>query len=762
MTQNRILIGEDVNSPLYIFNNSEIESITGQFATEVIANELSIDRLDPICRREFLIKRAIRTKDKLLIKTADNKIFCAHYSEKNPEKIPYGTPLWFYQDDKMFAKFYVDKPYRQARDIWKISAMSLIGIMDKQEHPGGVYSGETFAEVVADIFGGAVGTAINGFVRVFGGLEPCYVAQELAEVKIYGFLPYASKRSNLHQLLFATGASLSRGENYEIIFKYLTDLTAKEIGDGRIYMEGSANGLEGITGIEVTEHTYQWVYTQEPTELYNNTDAYAEPADHVKVKFAEPIRTSTAVTTGNLSVVEIGQNYAIVSGKGTLSAVAYIHLTRIVAKHISNPDTPVNVKTVTDATLVSPMNSEFVTARLFDYYTNAKTINGAIVSTGEKTGNKYKFKNAFNEPVSGIITHMSINATGILKGTFKAITNYRLRYTGNNYNQTYFFTNPSEWKIPDSIRNSEFPYIRVVLIGGGNGGQGGQGGQQGKGTYYDNGQYVGHGSGPGGKGGKGGIAGNGGKVYTIARLDVSRVNKISFSPGPGGVGGNAGPGGYGGTAKEFVDPGPGEFGSDSTITLYDDAGNVTATYSTANGSVLPYGVANVTQNIVFGLSGVNGIDGADGGEGGVASPGADGTPGGTVLTWTGGKASKAGYASHNDGQGMMEAMAGGGGGGGAAYGADGGDALSNGGASWQQYVWGGDGGYGADAKNAPITADAYGQGGDGGHGGGGGGTGGAQNWTPITSGVKDGTPGPGGDGTKGADGAGGCCFIYTA
>lgn len=764
MNQNKIIIGENVNSPLYTFENAEIVSIAGQLSSDLISDALSIDRIDPVVRQIFLARRALKTTDKLVFKTSTGEVFCPHFSEKNPEKIPYGTPVQYFINNKLYAKFYVDRPVRQARDLWKISAMSLIGIFDKQDHAGGVYTGQTFADIIAEIFGGTVGTAFDGLVPIIGGIEPCYVAEDLAAVKTYGWLPYSTKRANLHQLLFATGASLSRGLNYEIIFKFLDDLTANEIEDGRIYMEGSTAGAQGVTGVEVTEHTYQWVYNADQTELFNNTDPYAEPADKVKVIFSEPIRTSTASTTGSLQIVEIGQNFAVVSGKGTLSAVSYVHLTRTVTKNIENPTTPTNIKAVTGATLVSPLNSEFVTARLFDFYTQAKTVSGAISINGEKPGNKYKFKNAWAEPVNGIITDMSINATGILKGNFQAVSGYQLKHKGNNYNNSYFFTTAATWEVPQAIRNSDFPFIRLAMIGGGSGGQGGAGGQQGRGCYYDEstGTYEGSGSGAGGKGGQGGTAGTGGKVYAIARLDVSNIARIVFTPGAGGQGGTAGPGGYNGTAAEYTAPGEGTSGGESTIRLYNDSGALVATYSTATGALLPYGVADVTQDKVFGLSGIPGISGADGGEGGVASASADGTAGGDLLTWKGGAGSQAGYAAHNSGMGLMEAQAGGAGGGGAAYGANGENARSDGGALWMYYVWGGNAGNGANAANAPSTPTINGQGGDGGHGGGGGGSGGAQNWTPIDSGVKDGDPGAGGNGTAGANGAGGCLFIYAA
>jgi len=762
MTDNKIIIGANINSPLFQFDNSQIVSITGQLSTDLIADSLSIDRLDPICYQKYLVQRIFKPTDYSAIRTADGKILCGHWTD-DPEKIPYGTPLSYYHGGNLFARMYVEGAARKTKNTWQISAMSLIGIFDKQEHSGGVFFGETFANIVADIFGGTAGTASGGMVTVSGGVEAVKISERLAAVKCYGWLPYATKRENLHQLLFATGASLSRDSGYNIIFDFLSDLTSAEIEDGRIYMEGGTNSTAGVTGVEVTEHTFQWVPGNDEIELYNNTDVYTSAADQVKVIFSEPVKVDTVRADGGLSIVDVGANFAIVSGKGTLHGVPYVHLTRLVSKH-KETTAPPNIKTVTGATLISPLNSEAVTARLFDFYTESKKITGAVVSQGERPGNQYDLKNAFGEPVTAIMTDMSVNVSGIIKGSFEAVAGFTLRHVGNNYNTNNFFTTQTTWIVPQSIRQSDFPFVRFAMVSGGAGGQGGEGGQQGRGCFFDSndGTYKGTGSGPGGVGGPGGLGGSGGRVLAVARLNVENVNKLVFSPGAGGKGGAGGRGGYNDTTADYTAAGDGQPGTDSTLTLYNDDGGIIAVYSTASGSILPFGVADVTRNTVFGLAGVAGTSGANGGEGGVASPGADGLPGGDVGQWKGGAGSPAGYAAHNDGQGMMEAMAGGAGGGGAAKGANGADAISPGMASYQQYVWGGNAGNGASATPGPTTPSIYGQGGDGGDGGGGGGSGGAQNWTPITSGVKDGTPGSGGNGTAGADGAGGCMFLYSA
>lgn len=769
MANYKIVLGQ-LDSPIAEFDNASLVNVSGETGVDLVGDELTIDRFNPTAKYVFIAPRAYSPIDYDGILTADGKIYCCHFEGQNLAlSVPYGTKLTYYRDDAIIGNFYVETIERTSRDFWQISAMSIIGLFDKQKHKGGVYTGQLFVDVLAEIIDCTTYSSDGTGYSLTANPENFYVDADVAAMKIYNYLPYASKRDNLHQLLFAAGASLVRDDNAQIRIKYLRDLTEQQIEDSRIYIGGSVRYDAAATGVELTEHVWQWVYNEDATKLYDNTDAYADAASNTLVTFSDPVKVDTLKTDGSLSIIECGQNYAIVSGKGTLTGVPYVHLTRVISKHVEDSSLPQNIKSVTDASLVCALNSENVLERLFQFYTNAVTVKGQLIQQEEKPGNAYEFHNTFNELERGILANASYNSTTITKADCEFIKGYTPCKFGNNYNSSALLTGSGEWVVPESIRTSDFPYIRIALVGGANGGQGGYGGMQGRGCYnitpYP--QVEGRGSGKGGKGGKSAEAGQGGKVLSLAKLDVTNVAKIRYTCGVGGLGGDAGKGGYDGTEEEYTYPGDGKAGTETVIKLVNDAGSVIATYSTANGVTLPSGIKNLATDETYGLSGKDGIAGADGGEGGVANASADGTDGEDLevngVIYRGGKGSKAACVSHQSGtMGEMTAQCGGGAGGGAAYGSDGEDAPTGGRAAWMYYCLGGDGGKGADATVTPADADTYGRGGDAGHSGAGGGTGGAQNWTPIQDGMKDGNPGPGGNATKGAKGGDGCIFLYAA
>ena len=761
----------DLNAPQFTFIVSGEKVTSGYKQVDLIANELAIDTFDPEVSYVFIVRAEFHGSEDERFITADGDIFCGYYNS-NLAALPYGTPVWYVRQNETM-RFYAERVERKSKDMYALSCVSIIGLFDNQYHVGGVYTGQRTVDVIAEIFGGSVGTLTDGYYPITGGVEDCKIAQNVGDEKMYGYLPYDTKRKNLHQILFASGASLVR-ENAEIHFRYLDDLEAQEIPRSRIYIGNSVKYDAMATGVEITEHTYQWAYNEEPTEQYNNTDAYSETADHARVIFSTPIKVDTAAADG-LTIHELRQNYAVVSGKGTLSAIPYVHITRTLSKSIQDAAGPSNMKTFTGCTLISPMNSENVLERLYQFYTSAYVQNAAVEVDSETAGKEYSFTNEFDEQISGILTTMDYNETSLVKADSTFILGYTPGNFGNNYNNAELLTDASgTWNVPNEVRTSSKPYMRITLIGGGEGGDGGEGGKQGRGTYYTGTAWEGYGGGKGGSGGKGGEAGQGGKVLTISKLDVSGIHHIAYICGDGGAGGAGGTGGENDT--DPTAPGIGLTGRLTAVNLYDDAGQRIDTYNSSSGYVLPRGIIDLVHNKVFALSGIDGTDGADGGDGGAAAFGANGTDGGNVefdgVMCYGGNGSDCEYREIAGTQ--LQAFCGGGGGGGAAVGEDAPhtqetdvpnrvkrDFSEVGYASAYQCAWGGQGGKGADAvKIRTVSSVTYGQGGDGGHGGGGGGTGGAQNWRPLGSAIRDGFPGNGGNGSAGYAGQGGCIFIY--
>ena len=760
----KIKIGSEAN-PIYVFDKVSIQSLGGENAVDVISNELAIDTLSATLRYKFFTQLEFHSSEDDQIITFDNKIFCCTNEGNNITSLAYGTSILLYSSlnnvDTLVNRFYLEEVKRVSQDVYSIGAMSIIGLFDTQYHKGGVYTGETISDILLEIFGG------NRFVGqnidiIYGEIETVVVNENIRGIKMYGYLPYASKRSNLHKLLFAVGAVIKR-TSATLVVSALESGEALEIMSKDIFIGNTEDCSSVVTGVEIVEHTYQWAYNSQMVELYNNTDAYAESASNVLVIFSEPIKIESAVCEGSLSYSELGQNYAIVSGRGILKGIPYTHITRSISKN--NGKVPSSISHVSDCTLISPLNSENVLLRLYDYFVESREQSISTKLAGLVPGAKYTFMNQFNETVYGWLSKIEFNVSSFIKSRCSFITKFSSNYLGNNYNNSELFTGASTWEVPTSVRNSDFPYIRIVLIGGGQGGQGGFGGKQGRGCYVKNKVWNGHGGGKGGAAGKGGIAGEGARVLSIAKLDVSLVATIVYSCGSGGTAGTKGIGGY--EDIDPVDASLGLDGSDTVLHFLDDAGNELFFYTTANGSIMPSGVIDLVQNKVFGLSGIDGVSGGDGGEGGCAAFGASGFDGESVdykgIRYTGGKFSESLYSTIVGTQ--LQAFCGGAGGGGAAVGANGQDAQTPGRAQANAYVWGGDAGNGADAAITPSVSAFYGQGGDGGHGGGGGGSGGAQNWREQTStgqasNIHDGLLGVGGDGTDGAPGAPGCWFCY--
>lgn len=201
----------------------------------------------------------------------------------------------------MSGKYYVDYVERIAKDHWEINAMSVVGLLDRQQHRGGVYTGQTFAEVLTEFFGGDVGESENGITPITGGLANCYVEDAVAATTVNGLLPYDTKRNNLHQLLFAYGVTLTKDANGDLLFSYLAyNETPPQIPDSRIYIGGKTIHEQPITDVFLTEYTYVYDETAERETVYDNTSAPHIEGEGL-VEFKTPINPATIQVTGSMT-----------------------------------------------------------------------------------------------------------------------------------------------------------------------------------------------------------------------------------------------------------------------------------------------------------------------------------------------------------------------------------------------------------------------------------------------------------------------------
>lgn len=557
--------------------------------------------------------------------------------------------------------------------------------------------------------------------------------ENIENISIYGHIPICTKREALYQLLFATGVSLTKGKDGEILFTGLYNYEPEEISSDDIYIGGSVEYLEDTYKIQITEHSYYYDSSVDAEEIYK-TEGTSASGNYIAV-FE---KMCNGITASGLTIYVSNVNAALVSGIGSINGKPYKHTETIIERDISdNPDG--ETVTVTDATLITLHNSETVADRLQSYYSTAKKIENGISVNGQKCGRKYSFLNPFRELVSGYLAQMAITkVSAIIKATCKFITDFTPINPGGTFDHCEVLTGSGTFTVPAEVFEKQNPRIRVVIIGGGTGGESGYAGAPGEQSPI---AWV---SASGGEGGEPGDGGEGGKVYTVT-ID-NPDSSYSFACGEGG---------NGGVASSSHDTN--NQGSPGGATTF-------GSYSSESGARSDDGVIGFFDGKKYGAKNIKGKKGANGGYTTIDGEG--------VIYWyyganfptnddTGyyyGSNYSGGLQGYNvTGNGGLLAL--GGCGGGAAAGQKGSDGGA--GSRSGNTLNGGNGGKGADALYVPPTYLAYvnyGCGGIGGCGGGGGGCSGttARDWYQA----NPGTPGAGGKGGVGGKGGAGCVLVY--
>lgn len=615
-------------------------------------------------------------------------------------------PLHYYHRDRLVMIAYVQTVDRIGPDRYEIRGTSAIGRLLELPHAGGIYTGQTAAEVIADICGPV----------------PHLVKTSLEGIKLYGWLPYAnpprsSARDNLVQVLFAIGGVVKTDLDGVLRIEKLWDGISGNIGRKKMYAGARSDYGSRVTQVVVTEH--QYVPWTESVQLFEGT---AQAGDIIV--FDDPMHSLSA--TG-FTILASGANWARVSaGSGTLAGKTYLHNTRQVTKDVQEAATP-NVQTVADATLVSLANSSAVAQRLADYYRWRETVEADVLYRGEVPGDRLGVYHPFDKAdTSGCLESADISISNTLKAREKLLAGYTPPSPGDmDYiDTTMEITSSGVIQIPEGVTE-----VTAVLIGGGDGGQrGGNGSAGSAGTQAHTSGNLSKPSGltqgKPGKGGAGGTVGNGGSggKVLVVNIDMAGISALTVNVGAPG----AANGGLGGA---------------STVS----AGGTT--YSSAAGGSAESGYTDIISGKTYAMPGLPGeYPGGKGGDG-VSGTSGSGEDGGSVAGYPGGKGNtysvQVGSIQH-----VLPA-----GGGAAAYGNAGGNAPSN-----------NHGGVGANAvqrKAAPTTPGSGGHGGNGGGGGGGGGAGYIDGGLPsYQTSVNGRAGGPGGSGSNGTAGAPGIVLLF--
>ena len=493
----------------------------------------------------------------------------------------------YFRDGRRVGVYYLQTVERVGSAAYTLSALSALGRLITMRHVGGIYTGQTVAEVVPQICGP---------VEVM--IESVYASRQL-----YGYLPYSnpdtrtgngrSARDNLSQVLFAIGASLGTDENGVMRVEKLWDGVSATITADQINENSCSTVYETpVSAVEITEH--QWVKSQDTVTLFEGT---AE--DGALVTFEEPAHSLTAE---GFAITEQGDNYAILSaGTGTLTGKSYNHLTRIVRRTVTE-GAEENVVPVSDATLVSLTNSVDVAKRMADYYRHRETIRVDVEPGTERAGRVVQIFHPWDKKmVQACVESRETVISGILNSQTSALVGFTPAQpeSAEYFDERVVLTGSGEWQVPENVTA-----ITAVLIGGAQGGHCGHGGNPAEAkteSYTETilGSLLQRNTDKwalGGKGGKGGDPGSGGKILQ-ATFDVTPAQKFSYACGVGGFGAAFDANNWANTPNT-----PGAEGTKTTFGSLDSD----------SGSVSEIGYTDPVTGEVFAAKGEQGIAGGDG------------------------------------------------------------------------------------------------------------------------------------------------------
>lgn len=651
----------------------------------------------------------------------------------------------YFRDGRRVGVYYLQTVERVGSDAYTLSALSALGRLITMRHVGGIYTGQTVAEVVPQICG-----------PVAVMIESVYASR-----KLYGYLPYSnpdkekgngrSARDNLSQVLFAIGASLGTDENGVMRVEKLWDGVSATITADQINEDACATVYETpVSAVEITEH--QWVKSGADVSLFDGT---AE--EGTLVTFSEPAYN---LVGNGVTVRESGDNYAILSaGTGTLTGKRYNHLTRIVRRTVTD-GAEENVVTVSDATLVSLTNSVDVAKRMADYYRHRETIRVDVEPGTERAGRVVQIFHPWDKKmVQACVENRETVISGILNSQTSALVGFTPAQpeSAEYFDERVVLTGSGEFQIPEGTTT-----IHYVMISAGQGGRCGEKGEpSGTAPYFTHKDELwgdtitGYAMGLGGKGGPGGKGGMGGRIVE-GDLDVAQITSLAYACGKSGKG-----------AEFSPDDLP---GTDGTDTVFHGM-------TTAGASAPDWGFTDPITGEQFGGVGEGGLPGGDGaGRDPSVSEYTDDSVqkyvNGTIAYDEDGNAFTPGPVAGSDGKISMTRIAStstprsfgwysSGLGGGPAAGANGKAGSSGRGLPGETTVsvTGGPGADGMTATLTPSKPKRYGRGGRGGYGGGGAGSGGIA----VKNGngtITPGTPGSGGLGGPGGPSADGCVILY--
>ena len=306
-------------------------------------------------------------------------------------------------DKQIFGNFYLKSGAKKNKNEHSIVSEDAISILDTNDFVGGIYDGTLVTQVIADIF--------NKEEISY------YVDDELSNKKIYGYIPYCTKREALALVCFSIGAIVNTSFDDRVFIYPLRTEKERNISLSEIYSQPSLSveHEDVVTGINLTVHSYSKVIDDNlKQELFNEV-----LNGETMLTFDGPQHTFEIVG-GTIS--NSGPNFCVIKGTGAqvkLTGYSYNHQTQVIT--MENKDVTRNKKyvDVEDVTTVTSSNASDILNRLYSYYSNSEKVTATILMGENEVGSVIDIDTEFDGIKSGIIKSADLSFTSEVKGAIE-------------------------------------------------------------------------------------------------------------------------------------------------------------------------------------------------------------------------------------------------------------------------------------------------------------------------------------------------------
>ena len=387
-----------VNQDVQFFTNDRIEScdkIVIEFVrTNLPKRYLKMNIIDYGIIRTFSERELISVKvqENLSLLSTEVSINTMDFTFKSNETVDFmfqkKQPLECYFNNDLIGVFFIEKAKRKNEEIWSLETDDYIGVLDKFSYNGGIFKNVKASVILHDI------------MDIWN--IPFELDASFNDIELSGYLPIATARECVQQVLFACGAVADTSRS-SVITIYSYDFDQDFDLGKKIAMSASFDINDKVTEVRLTKRNY--VMLSEVTQIASGT-----ATGEAQIMFDRPYG-ELQITGG--TITQSGANYAIIQATGayTISGKGYEENTTVLSK--KNPTTSVidlqNIVEVTNATLISDSNAETILNKLYDYSMRVNKSNIKAPNSHISVGDFIRFESDYLGEKKGHIISNSFN-----------------------------------------------------------------------------------------------------------------------------------------------------------------------------------------------------------------------------------------------------------------------------------------------------------------------------------------------------------------